>query len=201
MSDLVDFLLARIADDEAVARKVLHETVMAADYDYYGWASVDYNSMENDAHGSRWSPKRVLAECAAKRAVVFAYVVESLADDESIARAASGSTVVGEPYHWKPAPDGDEWEPHTSPDWTEVLVALRPGVPRPPDVMGGQWGAVMVWETDHEHDAADYSGTATHIARWDPKRVLAECAAKRSVILALAQLYSGHPDFDERWKA
>lgn len=57
---------------------------------------------------------------------------------------------------------------------------------------------------------------AAHIARHDPARVLAECAAKRAIVdeatnqhtggiefdgvlRALASIYADHPDFDERW--
>jgi hypothetical protein len=62
---------------------------------------------------------------------------------------------------------------------------------------------------------------APHIVRWDPARVLAECAAKRAIIdwdcmfdggvvdgssmendrvlWLLAQPYADHPDFDPAW--
>lgn len=56
---------------------------------------------------------------------------------------------------------------------------------------------------------------AEHIARYDPKRVLAECAAKRAIIEwhrnwpvlveapalhILAAVYADHPDYREEWK-
>jgi hypothetical protein len=67
------------------------------------------------------------------------------------------------------------------------------------------------------HDAA----YAEHIARWDPARVVAECAAKRAILdqherahrvcvtcerefpcptlEIMAAVYSDHPDYDEEW--
>lgn len=66
-------------------------------------------------------------------------------------------------------------------------------------------GAVEVGTTV----TSDY---AAHIARHDPARVLAECAAKRElvevwsdehgghhVLRALATIYKDHPDYDEKW--
>lgn len=67
------------------------------------------------------------------------------------------------------------------------------------------------------------NGSAGHIARWDPARVLIECKAKRGVIMAnapyddiqvrrqtrdlagatlrlLALPYASHPDYDESWR-
>lgn len=69
--------------------------------------------------------------------------------------------------------------------------------------------------------------TSRHIARWDPKRVLAECSVKRSIVLsagsvscssvhpgmdvyhpgghdspvlkALAAVYADHPDYRQEW--
>ena len=64
MSTLSDFLLARFAEDEAVARRV------TLDDGTWSWASVDFNFSEAAEHGNRWSPARVLAECEAKRRIV-----------------------------------------------------------------------------------------------------------------------------------
>lgn len=49
--------------------------------------------------------------------------------------------------------------------------------------------------------------SAGHIARYDPARVLAECAAKRAVIpysppktlQHLAAVYADHPDYRQEW--
>ena len=154
------------------------------------------------------------------------FLLARIAEDEAVAREASGSTVVGEPYNWRPSPNGDEWGvPHRSGPETEVLVALRPAVPQPPEVMSGQWGQVAVWEDED----GDWLPTARHIARHDPARVLAECAAKRRIVeqceemcerdrmdagtgywevaadaslaavRALASVYADHPDYRQEW--
>jgi hypothetical protein len=89
------------------------------------------------------------------------------------------------------------------------------------------------WATDYKRDsliagiAAQYGDTATgrrvadaeHIARHDPARALAECAAKREILAnigagysytltpnfithttkALASVYTDHPDYRQEW--
>jgi hypothetical protein len=62
---ITEFLTARLDEDEAVALR-------ADDFEVeeFTWASVDYWCASNDAHGMRWSPKRVVADVAAKRAIV-----------------------------------------------------------------------------------------------------------------------------------
>jgi hypothetical protein len=67
---ITEFLLARITEDEAVAR--------TATDDRFSWASVDYNSSECETHGTRHNPARTLAECAAKRALVERYWQEDI---------------------------------------------------------------------------------------------------------------------------
>jgi hypothetical protein len=153
-----------------------------------------------------------------------------LLEDERIAREASGGTVIGEPGSWRPSPAGDEWEAsRTDCDEDELLVALRPGLPRPPDVMSGMWGAI----TDFKPEFEDPRVTSPlpqfqHAARHDPARVLAEVDAKRRIVdlaaeilvaakgdsevdhygglsaaeetlLLLARPFRGHPDFDQSW--
>ncbi|MEH0627821.1 DUF6221 family protein [Streptomyces stelliscabiei] len=107
-----------------------------------------------------------------------------LDEDERIARAASGGTVVGEPGNWRSAPGGDEWETfRTDCDEDELLVALRPGLPRPPDVMSGLWGEVVCYRPAFE-DPGDESPLSQfeHAARHDPARVLREVEAKRQLL-------------------
>ncbi|MDX2566070.1 DUF6221 family protein [Streptomyces scabiei] len=152
-----------------------------------------------------------------------------LDEDERIARAASGGTVVGEPGNWRPAPGGDEWETlRTDCDEDELLVALRPGLPRPPDVMSGLWGEIVCYRPEFE-DPGDESPLPQfeHAARHDPARVLREVEAKRSIIeqheryaaerrrmmggwdpqsddspilAALAAVYADRPGYREEWK-
>jgi hypothetical protein len=78
---LTEFLLARVAEDEAHAEAAKGKTIsMSADWEDV--AAVD--------HAYRWDPARVLAECEAKRRVV-----EAAADLESgRALAASGSLII-----------------------------------------------------------------------------------------------------------
>lgn len=79
MTDLIDFLLARIAEDEAQAREALSPPNM------YPWGDRRLPKMTAadwpDAmrgylggpwgeHGARWNPTRVLAECTTKRAIL-----------------------------------------------------------------------------------------------------------------------------------
>lgn len=89
MSDLAEFVLARVADDEAVAREaspgpwdvdseVYAEYVSDADglavisgARWGGEASV-FNDTDDALHLVRWHPARVLAECEAKRRIVAA---------------------------------------------------------------------------------------------------------------------------------
>jgi hypothetical protein len=63
---ITEFLTARLDEDEAVARAALH----VPGSDEFNWSDVDYNSVVADAHGLRWKPERVLADVAAKRAIV-----------------------------------------------------------------------------------------------------------------------------------
>ncbi|MEU3899760.1 DUF6221 family protein [Streptomyces sp. NPDC045251] len=113
-----------------------------------------------------------------------------LDEDERVARAASGATVVGEPGAWQASPRGDEWEAsRTDCDEDELLVALRPGLPRPPVVTSGLWGAVTTFRPEFE-DPEDASPLPAfeHAARHDPTRVLREIDAKRQLLGAYTDL-------------
>jgi hypothetical protein len=92
-------------------------------------------------------------------------------------------------------------------------------------------GRVEAEDVDYKvHDVFDYTITfdegspspaqQAHIAHWDPRRVLRECAALRLVVtlhnpcddwsygdpstcpelVALAAIYGDHPDYREGWK-
>ena len=70
MSDLTDFLLARIAEDEAEARDAIKERdsipftrPVSPDYDLKSWPDVGVPAV-------LVGPERVLAECEAKRRIV-----------------------------------------------------------------------------------------------------------------------------------
>lgn len=72
MIELTDFLLARIADDEAVARAVppLDEWEDPAYYSERLTSVESDNSYEDAVFVNRFNPTRVLAECEAKRRIV-----------------------------------------------------------------------------------------------------------------------------------
>lgn len=82
MSDIAAFLLARIAEDEADARAadgprwhhydklVVFEALGPDDEWVDASAPISVDTRANGHHIARWSPSRVLAECAAKREIV-----------------------------------------------------------------------------------------------------------------------------------
>lgn len=72
---LVEFLLARLADDEATARAAICQCGGPACTPELGWmrrseAMHRLDSANVADHVLAWSPARVLAECAAKRAII-----------------------------------------------------------------------------------------------------------------------------------
>jgi hypothetical protein len=78
---LVEFLRARLDEDEAVAREVPKPYVsgnwIVEDTFYEGMILVDRHGVaeenETTRHMTRWSPARVLADVKAKRAIVRDY--------------------------------------------------------------------------------------------------------------------------------
>ena len=86
MSELVEFLLARIAEDERVAQEATLApwVVGSLEVDRYVVATADLyepgrdgaiiaeivEALEDGDHIWRWQPTRVLAECEAKRRIV-----------------------------------------------------------------------------------------------------------------------------------
>lgn len=91
--DLADFLLARIAEDEATARAAAADVITMGRSDGQTWHARDYEYEgigvngwpdEGKSGGERtpvtdqitaWSPARVLAECEAKRRIVARHAV------------------------------------------------------------------------------------------------------------------------------
>ena len=63
MSDLTEFLLARIAEDEAAARDVIASL-------FNGYRVNELIHPDIARHIYRWTPGRVLAECEAKRRII-----------------------------------------------------------------------------------------------------------------------------------
>lgn len=81
-TDLATFLLARIAEDEALARAATASPWVPDDQ---GWTDAQGNpfiqapyhelviAADDVQHITRWQPARVLAECEAKRRIVGRY--------------------------------------------------------------------------------------------------------------------------------
>jgi hypothetical protein len=93
---------------------------------------------------------------------LVAWLLEQIAKDEGTARDAAG-----EFPEWV---DGVE---ETS-DGENVYFTVEPAKPRV---------KAWKWELDYFLEIDDRTGArVAHIARWDPARVLAECAAKRRIV-------------------
>jgi len=75
MTDLTEFLLARIGDDEAAARAAIGSSAADWQQDRYRvvfggeWEVAEAN-VQTAAHIARHDPARVLAQCAAYREIV-----------------------------------------------------------------------------------------------------------------------------------
>jgi hypothetical protein len=69
---IIEFLEARIAEDEAVARAASHQKLAGPFHGNWRHDSLHLSSMEREdaKHIARHDPARVLAECAAKRAII-----------------------------------------------------------------------------------------------------------------------------------
>jgi len=73
---LTEFLMARIAEDEAVARGAADNERYTTDgaEDWAAWAIKGMMrvgmALDSFAHVERWTPARVLAECEARRRIV-----------------------------------------------------------------------------------------------------------------------------------
>lgn len=72
MTTLTEFLLDRIEEDEAVAKRALDRVARS----WGGWEEfADFGvSAESSAHVLRHPPERIVAECEAKRGIVEAHV-------------------------------------------------------------------------------------------------------------------------------
>lgn len=69
MQQLAEFLLARIAEDEALARSVVEAGDEAVGFSDAAWAVANLPEPAC-SHALRWAPVPVLAECEAKRRIV-----------------------------------------------------------------------------------------------------------------------------------
>lgn len=111
------------------------------------------------------------------------FLLARLREVKQLALTASGNTVIGEPGTWRADPRGDQWvAKRTDHDEAELLVALRPDLPRPPDAMGGMWGAVLSFDTPHRGETSEMI-YLWHIEMHDPARVIRRIKAHRKIML------------------
>ena len=102
---------------------------------------------------------------------------------EDRALEASGNTVVGQIGDWRSDPGGDQWvAAETNCGEAELLVALRPDLPRPPTVMEGMWGAVLSFDTPHRGEESEMV-YLRHIELHDPAHVLRRIKAALKIML------------------
>ncbi|NUR06730.1 MAG: hypothetical protein HOQ45_06965 [Nocardioidaceae bacterium] len=99
------------------------------------------------------------------------FLLARIAEDEAVARAATPG-----PWEWEPETDG--WG-----DCGPNLVTVAKLPPYSDGSIGPVAEVVGSWGHDANGIAVD-DADAAHIARWDTTRVLAECEAKRRLILA-----------------
>ncbi|AYN58868.1 hypothetical protein PP634_gp42 [Arthrobacter phage Richie] len=79
MASIIDFLEARIAEDEAQARAAL--ATVAPD-EWENPAELGNFYPEDIAFWNSQTPRRVLAECAAKRAIMAHHTTHTYTDEE-----------------------------------------------------------------------------------------------------------------------
>ena len=142
------------------------------------------------------------------------FLIRRIAEDEAAANRAAQST----DYHML-----DSLSARIGPEWTSedgmVLGGMNNGYP------------VALWDDEGSGTLRMAPAAAAHIARHDPARVLAECAAKRRIveecakeewviaqghltewteggqaarttsIHALASVYADHADYQQEWGA
>lgn len=112
-----------------------------------------------------------------------AFLLARLQEVKQRALTASGSTVIGEIGKWRGDPRGDQWVAQESDcGEAELLVALRPDLPRPVNHQSGMWGAVFSFDTPH-HECESEMPYLRHIEMHDPARVIRRVKAHRKIML------------------
>jgi len=146
---------------------------------------------------------------------IVEFLISRIEEDQAAAQAAGGND--GPPTWLEDDADG-VYGVRPDVDWDEVCQSHTYGVPNECDFNPTACGISMTDDPVLEH------ARARHIARHDPARVLAECAAKRRiveecapnvakdwpfpdglnlsefVVAEFAQPYADHPDFDPAWR-
>lgn len=190
MTDLAEFLLARIAEDEDLARSALplpdgieRVAPVRQDRSRSGWVGFEANGEESLLLAPT-SPDSPLAEPLGDWGWNGGPIDHDDREFREIAKIFGdepGSGVEILPYNVLDAGGWDEEEPIGG----AYYVAHIPGRCPP--------------------------GVARHIATWDPMRVLVECHAKReivdyengsdqTVLLRMAAVYRDHPDYQPEWR-
>lgn len=144
---------------------------------------------------------------------IIEFIEKRIAEDESVAREAVEPGRPGTHWEWE-APNGDDDDPE-SPRWLRTAEEF-------PTTSGV--GDLPGFPLGYDCKAAPSSAMA-HIARHDPARVLRQCEALRAIVgdytrylaeerrrmngwvtekdspiaLALASIWSDHPDYQQEW--
>jgi hypothetical protein len=92
------------------------------------------------------------------------FLLQRIAEDAAVARAASGAAWVRK-YRQKPEPP---------------FAIERYAIAAPVEFAGQELGTQVLAFT--EDDTAESRALIDHAVRWDPARVLAECDAKRRIV-------------------
>jgi hypothetical protein len=144
---ITDFLMQRIAEDEAAARAALGHLVADPDETRWHAFQVDYEGIgvypwPDDGDETwrqrtpvtrqitRWSPARVLAECEAKRRIV----------EEHAAEDARMLLARGEPqWECRVCASGDRWEGYFRHDWPCDTIRILAAVYADHDQFREEW--------------------------------------------------------------
>lgn len=184
MTDVAEFLQARIAEDEAAVAAILRQrpTWTADNTEVRDAPSLTIAFVRGDyaaEHIARWDPARVLAECESKRRIV---------EWETTSRAS----------------ELPEWTPDCGGDWCLNVGALshEPGI-----------GAFANYWPDNTVSASVYvDGEDVATSEIVARSSRAECQVfaeqwirthlvdASPVLRLLALPYADHPDYDESWR-
>ena len=130
-----------------------------------------------------------------------------IAEDEAVARAAVDSERPGAHWQWVTG----QTDTPVAPGDLEEAQEYQPTISlRSVEEFPSSAGMLPAFPIGYAEEVDP--GAGEHIARHDPARVLAECAAKRALLdidfqtselldnhRVMASIYKGHPDYREEW--
>lgn len=183
MLSITEFLEARIAEDEAAAEAASvsmhgerHESQLH--YGSYVLSSERDSTAEQDEFILNWWPARVLAECAAKRAIVAGShwkPRERPTDAELHFRSSHPAyeyrTTEGQRKAWDDADEPPEGE-----GWERNIDSGRDG-----------------WDRFDFHEESYWRRLKPESERKEWKQYIP------NELLAIAAVYSDHPDYQQEW--